>query len=469
MGVIGYLRVSTESQDLSKQRHVLLEYAHEQRLQIDQFIEVEISTQHSHYGQQLKSLQNSLQKGDVLIVAELSRLGRNMLETLTFINQLNEQGVKIIFVRQPELSTHGLHGHLLLAIYSYFAQAEREFIALRMRQGLAAARAQGKLLGRPKGSRNKGHPLDAYHAQLKTYLQLGLAITTIQIHIQQWLEALSQDGKSNFTLTAYQRGLRHFIHWSEHTYKEDFDPTAVLPRDLERWKTDQAKTHHVAPATINQRLVALSSFLSWCVETSLIAQNPTHRVHALRLEKRKPAGLSDTHLHRLLRAVYKRGHLRDIALIEVLVETGIRVGELLDPQVTDLIDLDKRSAYLIVRHGKYGHYRTVPLIKTVRQALNDYLAQRPDPSPFLWIGQKGSLSHPSSVLRLLDKYCLQARIDKVTPHQLRHTFATRCLHKNPADLRGLAALLGHSDLNTIMVYTEPSLLDLTRRIELLEE
>jgi len=205
MGVIGYLRVSTESQDLSKQRHVLLEYAHEQRLQIDQFIEVEISTQHSHYGQQLKSLQNSLQKGDVLIVAELSRLGRNMLETLTFINQLNEQGVKIIFVRQPELSTHGLHGHLLLAIYSYFAQAEREFIALRTRQGLAAARAQGKLLGRPKGSRNKGHPLDAYHAQLKTYLQLGLAITAIQKLMNEHLDqALSYNSYKYYITTHHE-------------------------------------------------------------------------------------------------------------------------------------------------------------------------------------------------------------------------------------------------------------------------
>lgn len=78
-----------------------------------------------------------------------------MLETLNIINDLGQQGVSIIFVRQPELSTTGSHAHLLLAIYSYFAEAEREFISLRTKQGLAAAKSQGKQLGRPRGSRNK--------------------------------------------------------------------------------------------------------------------------------------------------------------------------------------------------------------------------------------------------------------------------------------------------------------------------
>ena len=78
-----------------------------------------------------------------------------MFEVINLINQLSADGVKLIFVRQPELSTAGPHGKLLLAIYSYFAEVEREFISVRTQQGLAAARAQGKQLGRPKGSRDK--------------------------------------------------------------------------------------------------------------------------------------------------------------------------------------------------------------------------------------------------------------------------------------------------------------------------
>lgn len=167
--------------------------------------------------------------------------------------------------------------------------------------------------------------------------------------------------------------------------------------------------------------------------------------------------------------MHKGGNLRDTAIVEILSGTGIRVGELLDLQVGDIVDLDKRSAYLIVRQGKYGNYRTVALTKTVREALTDYLAQysgSDDADAILWTGRKGSLTQSSSVLRLIDKYCIRAKIEKVTPHQIRHTFATLYLQKNPDDLRGLAALLGHSDLNTVMLYTEPSLEDLAQRMEL---
>jgi DNA invertase Pin-like site-specific DNA recombinase len=130
-----------------------------------------------------------LQSGDHLLVAELSRLGRNMLETLNIINVLSERGIKITFVRQPELSTSGAHGKLLLAIYSYFAEAERDYISMRTKQGLAAARASGKLLGRPKGSRNKrGSLLTPFANQIREYHRLGLSVGAIQKLINPLLE-----------------------------------------------------------------------------------------------------------------------------------------------------------------------------------------------------------------------------------------------------------------------------------------
>jgi site-specific recombinase XerD len=291
---------------------------------------------------------------------------------------------------------------------------------------------------------------------------------TIETLLTQWLEYLSQQGKSDYTVVAYRRGMRHFIRWSEQVYEEDFEVGAVLPRDLQQWKTHQTKTQKSAPATINQRLVAVSGFFDWCVDAEIIVKSPQRSVQAIRLEKRKPRSIDEKLLKRLLRAVHRGGNLRDMAIVEVLSETGIRVGELLDLQVGDVVDLDKRSAHLVVRQGKHGNYRTVPLTKTVRQALTNYLAQHSnskDADATLWVGRKGSLTQSSSVLRLIDKYCIQANIPKVTPHQLRHTFATRYLHKNSGDLRGLAALLGHSDLNTVMLYTEPSLEDLAQRME----
>ena len=179
MQVIGYIRVSTEEQDLDKQEHLLLKYAQQHEMQIDDFIQVEISSRRNTQERRIDELVARLHEGDVLLVAELSRLGRNMFEVINLINQLSERGVKLIFIRQPELSTAGPHGKLLLAIYSYFAEVEREFISMRTQQGLAAARAQGKLLGRPKGSRDKERVLDQYREQIKEYLQLSIPLRRI--------------------------------------------------------------------------------------------------------------------------------------------------------------------------------------------------------------------------------------------------------------------------------------------------
>lgn len=189
MLTVGYIRVSTDEQDLSKQKHLLLEYAQQQKLIIDDFIEVEVSSRKTQEERRIIELLDLLKSGDHLLVAELSRLGRNMLETLNIINVLSERGIKITFVRQPELSTSGGHGKLLLAIYSYFAESERDYISLRTKQGLAAAKASGRLLGRPKGSKNKnGSMLTPFTDQVHTYLKLGLSVSAIRKLINPHLE-----------------------------------------------------------------------------------------------------------------------------------------------------------------------------------------------------------------------------------------------------------------------------------------
>ncbi len=181
MKVIGYIRVSTDQQDLDKQKHLLLTYSQTHQLLINEFIEAEASSRQGTKVRKIDELLAKLQDGDLLLVAELSRLGRNMLETLNIINTLSENNIQIVFVRQPELSTSGGHGKLLLAIYSYFAEAEREYISLRTRQGLAALKMQGKQLGRPKGSKNKkGSVLVPFKDEIRKYLSLKLTINAIR-------------------------------------------------------------------------------------------------------------------------------------------------------------------------------------------------------------------------------------------------------------------------------------------------
>lgn len=178
---IGYIRVSTDKQNLENQKHKILSYAHDHKLTIDEFVKIEISSKGDAKKRLINTLFEKLEDGDTLICTELSRLGRNMLEILNLIERFNSAQIKLIFVNQPELSTNQNNAlsSLLLAIYGYFAQTEREIISERTKQGLAAAKAQGKQLGRPKGAKAKVRVLDPYNLEILEYLNMNVAQSSI--------------------------------------------------------------------------------------------------------------------------------------------------------------------------------------------------------------------------------------------------------------------------------------------------
>lgn len=136
--VFGYIRVSTEQQSLQNQKHKILEYAQQHKILIDELIELEISSKKSQKERKIDILLDKLKDGDTLICTELSRLGRNMLEILNLVEKFNQHKIKLVFTNQPELSTNQNEAlsALLLAIYGYFAQTEREIISERTKQGL---------------------------------------------------------------------------------------------------------------------------------------------------------------------------------------------------------------------------------------------------------------------------------------------------------------------------------------------
>ena len=286
---------------------------------------------------------------------------------------------------------------------------------------------------------------------------------------QQWLDHLQRQGKSPHTLRAYERGLDHFAHWYQVTYGAIFVPDEVMPRDVRDWKAYQQAVEKASPATVNQRLTAITRLFRWARSQEICRENPAEDVSNIRLESRQPKALDKLTLRRLLRVA--RNNLRDYAMLELLAGTGLRVGELLMLKVGD-VEINERSGKVIVRRGKHENYREVPLTLDVRKALEAYLkahhSEKDNLQAPLWIGTHGGLNHRSSVTRMLEKYAIQAGIESVNPHALRHTFATPYLNANPDDLRGLARLLGHASLNTVMVYTEPNLEDLTQRMERVE-
>lgn len=177
----GYIRVSTEQQSLHNQKHKILEFAQQRKIIVDEFIEIEISSKKSQKDRLIELLMEKMNSGDTLICTELSRLGRNMLEILNLIEKFNQMSIQLIFTNQPELSTNQNEAlsALLLAIYGYFAQTEREIISERTKQGLSAARAMGKILGRPKGVKNKIRILDPYKEEIAKLINLGVSQSSI--------------------------------------------------------------------------------------------------------------------------------------------------------------------------------------------------------------------------------------------------------------------------------------------------
>jgi DNA invertase Pin-like site-specific DNA recombinase len=188
--IIAYIRVSTDKQNLENQKHKILQYAQSNKIIVDEFIEIEISSKGDSKKRLIDTIFDKLKSDDTLICTELSRLGRNMLEILNLIQRFNDNNIKLIFVNQPELSTNQNNAlsSLLLAIYGYFAQTEREIISERTKQGLAAAKASGKQLGRPKGAKAKNRVLDPYNLEILELLNMKIPQSSILKMINPKLE-----------------------------------------------------------------------------------------------------------------------------------------------------------------------------------------------------------------------------------------------------------------------------------------
>lgn len=186
--------------------------------------------------------------------------------------------------------------------------------------------------------------------------------------IPTWLHDLEQQGKSRRTVETYTEDLRDFARWYEDSFGEALAVDAVLPRDVEDYKAYLQTVRKAAPRTVNHRLAALSRFFKWAAGRELIRRDPTVEVRSLRLSPRRPKALTAQEERRLRRVVYRVGDARDIAIVEVLLGTGLRVSELLSLQWGDL-QLNARAGRLIVRRGKGGVTRQVPLRREVCQAL----------------------------------------------------------------------------------------------------
>ena len=162
---------------------------------------------------------------------------------------------------------------------------------------------------------------------------------------------------------------------------------------------------------------------------------------------------------------------RDFSLLTLLMNTGLRLSELVDLELDDL-QLSERKGSILIRHGKGDKERRIPLNADARKALKDWLDIRPEVkgNDFLFIAlegkAEGALSH-RTVQRLIRRYGQSAGLPNLSPHILRHTFAKNLVDSG-VSLEKVAALLGHSSLETTRIYITPSAQDLARAVEKIE-
>lgn len=152
---IAYIRASTDKQDVTNQRHEILEYGNREGMRIDDFIEVTMASRKSSRQRRIDELCETLEPEDTLVVTELSRLGRSTGEVIILINQLVDYGVTIRILKQGlnlSQSSQDMTAKVMVTLLALFAEIERDFISLRTKEALASKKAQGVQLGKPKGT-----------------------------------------------------------------------------------------------------------------------------------------------------------------------------------------------------------------------------------------------------------------------------------------------------------------------------
>jgi DNA invertase Pin-like site-specific DNA recombinase len=180
MKTLAYLRVSKDSQDVTHQRLAVLEFARQAKREIDDFMEVRVSSRRSPKERQLDLLLTRLEPGDTLIVSELSRMGRSVGEIITLVDTLVKQHIQVVAIKEGIRldGRQDLQTKVMVTLFGLFAEIERELISLRTKEALPAARAAGKRLGRPSG--RLGHSkLDGKEADIRRLLGLRVSKASI--------------------------------------------------------------------------------------------------------------------------------------------------------------------------------------------------------------------------------------------------------------------------------------------------
>jgi site-specific recombinase XerD len=263
------------------------------------------------------------------------------------------------------------------------------------------------------------------------------------------------------TRERYAAGLTSFRSWYLQSYSDEPDAALLTDDEVRDYRVYLTGVKGYKAATVNAYLAPIRALVR--------TQGRTLKVKGVKQVQGAVETLDARDLGRLISAVDgpRWSDTRDVALINVMARAGLRVSEALALKIGD-VELGPRSGTMLVREGKGLKERTLALSSESRAALKAYLQVRPKVAgDLLFISRTHRLLDPRDVQRMVSEAARRVGIkSRVTPHTLRHSFATRFLAKNQGDIATLTTILGHANISTTTRYLHP---DAQRVQEMMEE
>ncbi len=264
---------------------------------------------------------------------------------------------------------------------------------------------------------------------------------------------------SEYTLKNYVIDLKQFFSFVQDKVKKNIDIDKINGSLVREYVASLFGKKN--PASISRKLSSIRSFFNFCLKKGAVKTNPAKEVTSPKIGKRIPKFLTVDEVFALIETpkVQTAMGCRDKAILELLYASGLRVSELVNLKISDL----NLEEMIVKVQGKGRKERVVPMGTKARDVLQRYLNLRfaftseAGPNEPVFVNKYGKKISVRSVERMLEKYLRLSGINKnVTPHVLRHTFATHLLNAG-ADMRGIQELLGHSSLSTTQKYTHVGL------------
>ena len=280
-----------------------------------------------------------------------------------------------------------------------------------------------------------------------------MAVKKIDVvkNFQHYLEV--ERGLSQNSVFSYISDINKLDRFLE---KESKDILAITQSDIKDFLREETRKK-LSSRTRARVIASLRQFYKYLEKQNVIKGNPMEKVEAPKIERTLPDFLSKEEIQSLF-SVFDDSNpleLRDKTMFELLYSSGLRISEACDLKVADL---DMENLLIMVK-GKGGRERLVPFGEIADELLKKYFGKprnfilKDTHSDFVFVSKKGGLLSRKSAWRLLKRYIERAKIDKnITPHTLRHSFATHLLQNN-ADLKAVQELLGHIDISTTQIYT----------------